>query len=821
MTHPLLPARTADFRTSYGFEPSFFDRTQADEARCHGAPRHGPTDPAPTNAPDRPSGYDVPMLANVFRQLNEEFLKSAAGERARREWTAAFEVILDFARVNGLGRAEAELLKLRSFRQAHQGAAVGGEIELYRPDYKPQLEALARHLHDSRIRLEDRCDALERLDGLDLCAARHRSEIRREVLRLQGMGGGLGEAVWSAFSELTLGHLAELLRAEPQLAHLDFSTPHALNPFAAAMRLPGHSLGSEQNDAYVVDVRLHADIVKRCSDAMEQRLGMTVIAQHLADEALLAVRTTLDREIDGALDLNHGPGHWAKLEKTVQTLAARFGALHARDFIELGEDDLPRGLTDDTRLLTIRIRHAMAQQKIAPAPMEQWLERRGVGDGHQRFMLFEGRWPYVVVDAAGKRETPMLRLPTLAEVDDLLRPPSGSQGPSAHRCDETTRRVLTTFADALRTAGPDPAAAVRQQVAADPTAEGLQTVIERQGLDDQALAAWLDEAAPRWSAAALDEALQLLIGGRRAAPLAALLAAWRAEGFADSWQRCVRGQAARDRALNTDARIQGPHADGDLPGQDRAPPQQQMLARVERQLGAITPLAAARARLQAFRACHPAGGDRQAAVAGSALREALDALRDLRAGPARLLTVPLLAEDGGLSEALESTFYAGSPARLQHELDLIFNVATGLDLSPEETASLLQVTSRDRIPVPSPFASAALLSGRFFVVDCLFDWASDMFRQGWLDTSAAKRLLLPDALEAGQAVAYVKDGPVFQALQRYLTRLDTARDLGMLKSSDLAAAASYAGTPALLHLAAERGGKKAAARLEAWRSQFG
>ncbi|WP_431050797.1 hypothetical protein [Roseateles sp. L2-2] len=821
MTLPSIAPWAADVRISYGFEPSFFDRRQDDDTRRLLAPEAGATRPAPTNAPERPSGYDAPELEREFRRLNGQFLTSVDGARARKEWTDAFVTLLDFARTNRLRKAEEELLKLQTFRQDHRGSMVGGEIELYRPDYKPQLEALVRHLGNDGIRLEDRCDALERLEGLDLCAARHRSEIRREALRLQGLGGGLGEAVWSAFSELALGHLAALLRAEPRLAHLDFTTPHALNPFAAAVRLPGHARRSEQNDAYVVDVRIHADIVQRCAGALEQRLGMTTIAQHLADDCLLAVRGTLAREIGGAaLDLCHGPGHWARLEKTVEQLAARFGDLHILDVIELDEDDQPRGLTADARLLTIRIRHNMARQQIAPAPMDQLLEERVVDGGPRRFRLFEGKWPYVVDDAPGMRKPAVLRLPTSAEIDDLIRPASGSQGLPARRFDDTARRVLTTFADGLRTTDAGPAVALRARVAADPSTEGLQTVIERQGLDDRTLAAWLDEAAPQWGAAALDDALQLLVGSRRATPLATLLSAWRAEGFADSWRRCVRDQAVRDRTLNADTRIQGQHEDGDLPGRGRPSPQQHLLARIEQQLGAVAPLADARACLQAFRERHPAGGDRRKAI-GLALLEALGALRLLRAGPARLLTVPLLAEDGGFSEALESTFYAGSAARLQDELTLISKIATGLDLSPEETATLLQVTSRDRVPVPSPFASAALLSGRSFLVDELFDWATELFDLKRLDPSAAKRLLLPDAVEAGQAVSLVNEGPVFRALLRYLERLDTACARGVLTAADLAAAGSSSGaSAALLRSAAERGGPRAVTLLEAWHSKF-
>ncbi|MFX1677672.1 hypothetical protein PV762_00410 [Mitsuaria sp. CC2] len=817
MTFHSLSPWTTDVQTSYGFEPAFFDRTQAQEAISPVVT----TGSGPTNAPERPPGYDEPMLANDFRKLNGEFLKSTDAERARSEWTVAFETILDFARAHRLQKAQDQLVALRDFRRDNLGPAVGGEIELYRPDYKPWMEAVAQHLGNDRISLEVRCEALQRIDGLGACPARHRDEFRQAALWLKGMGGGLGESVWCKFSALALGQLTELLRAEPQLAGHDFTTPHALTPFAAALRLPGFSRASERQDAYVLDIRLYGEVIRRCAARLEERLTMTLVAERLAEECLRDVHRTLSAKVSGvAIDLCDGTAHWTRLQETMEKLPARYGDLQLLDVVDLDEDGLPRSLTDDTRLLTLRIRGNMTRLQIAPAPRETFLERQGVAGDSRCFMLFEDKWPYVVEGGSGKDSTPRRRLPTAAEIDGLLRPAPGPHSPSTRRFDETTRRVLTAYADALRTKDLDPAAATRERVAANPTVEGLRIVIERQGLDDRALTAWLDDAAPRWDAAALDDALQLLIGSRRAAPLAALLAAWRVEGFADSWQRCVRDQAVRDRALNTDARIQGRDADGDLPDGGRRPPQQQMLARIEQQLGAVAPLAATRVCLQAFRERHPPGSDRKEAF-GFSLHETLDALRRVRAGPARLLTVPLLAEDGGLSEALESTFFAHNAERLQDELDLIFNVAIGLELSPEETATLLQVTSRDRIPVPSPFGSAALLSGRLFLVDCLFDWVTKMFRRGLLDPSAAKRVLLPDALEAAQAVPRVPNGKVFQALQRYLERLDTARDLGLLKSSDLVVAAGTSSdTPgALLRSAAERGGAVAAALLEKWRSK--
>lgn len=843
---PLSPW-TSDVQTSYGFEPTFFDGTHADERRVHVGQSASGTGPA--NAPERPPGYDVLDLADVFCKLNKAFLDSDAGRQARDEWAATHQEILDFAQANRLRKAQGQLLALLKFRHDHRGPRVNGEIELYRPDYKPRLEALARHLRNDRIRLEDRCDALERLEGLDLCAARHRAEIGREAMRLHGLGGGLGAAVWSAFSEMGLAHLMTLLRAEPRLAHLDFTTPHALHPFAAALRLPGHSLPSEENDAYVVDTRIVADVVKRCGVALERSLGMTTIAQHLADECLREVRETLARKTGGAaLDLCHGHGHWGWLLETVQALAGRFGDLHPCDVVGLGVDGMPRGLTDDTRILAIRIRLNMARQHIAPAPTQQLLEQRVVDGESRRFLWFEGQWPYVVIDGNGDHATPRLRLPTLLEIDDLRRPSRGPSGRPAHRLDEQGRQALAAFASLLPATAADPVA-TRERVAASPTAEGLQAVIERQGLDDDAVAAWLKDAAPRWDAPALDYALKLLIGGRRAAPLAALLTGWRAEGFTDSWQRCVRDQAVRSRTHNTDLRIQGRDEGGDIDdgegtlraalvfgqeaGRSRSlgfgagpqrpqRPQQLLLDRLERQFRDVVPLAATRARLREFRHRHPPGGDRSSEVVAPDLFDTIDGLRTLLAGPARLLSVPLLAEDAGMSEALDSSLFGHADGRFKDELALVYNMANGLALSPEQTVALLQVTSNDRVPVPSPLVSTVLLMGKAFVVDALFDWTTELFQKGMLDASAAKRLLLPDAWEAERAPSTVSGAPIVRTLTRYLERLDAACNAGVLNPFDLAVAAGASSDqPSNLLLAAAKSGREPAVkRLEEWRSTF-
>ncbi|ANH68683.1 hypothetical protein [Mitsuaria sp. 7] len=813
MTFPSPSSGASSVPTSYGFEAAFLESRRAAESRPGDTrPELLATGSAPAYAPRKLRGVEFGALKADFLALNTKFLESPEGLRAREEWQDAMTAVLAFAKQHGLEAATKELSHVVEFRKKNAGPHVHGEIELYRPDCKYWLERLAQHLGNPRIDLSSRCQALLELEGLEQCPERYTSEFKKRSLWLEGRSGGLGNSVWSAFSAVALDELRTLLRSEPRLADHDFSTPHALDPFAAALRLPGFSQASEIADTFVLDVKIYPEVVARCAASLAQRVDMTSIAERLAEDCLLAISQKIDSGVNGTqLDLCDGD-HWYLLVKALQELMPRFGDLHVHQVAALDDDGNPEGLTTDHRLLAIGIRHNMAQQGIAPAPEEQVLEER-VADrqGRQRMVLFEGRWPYVAIDEGGK-SGPLRRFMDRREIDALLRPTGQPRG-----LDARTRQALTAFAVSLSTAQLDPQA-TRELIASRPTAEGLETVIERQGLDDRELAAWLSKAAPSWDADLLDQALHLLLRGHGGASLAALFEAWNAEGFTDSWQRQLHDQAVRDRSLNTDLRVRGQHGDGDL-GSDRRVPQRELLSRVTQQLGPIVRLAGARARLVRFKKTYPAGSDRSN-VAGATWDELIAAVRWLRQGPARRLTVPLLQEVGGLTDALDSVLFSGSSRRLQDELALIRQLSIHGELSAEETAALLQVSDRSRHPVPSSLLSAALLAGKDSLIGSLSAWVTAMFREGLLDSASARRLLLPDGLEAEQAQSSVRGVHMQHALTRYFAGLDAACAAGVLRPHDLlTAAGAPMGEPsALLRVAAQRGGAEADAELQTWRT---
>lgn len=815
-----------DASHSYNFEAAFFDRRHA-EACGSTAPPPDATAHGPAYAPARPPGTEVRELRQEFMALNRVFLESPEGRRARDEWTATLASIVDFARSHRLTAAVEQLARLSRFREAHAGPKVDGEIDLYRPDYKPWMEALARLIGNERIDLRARCEALLRLDDLDRCTAAQGSEFRSQAMWLEGLSGGLGNSAWSAYAAVAMEHLRDLLRQEPELAGLDLSTPHVLHPFAAALRLPGFSRGLETTDAFVINIQVHQGIIDRCAVALRQRVSMTAIAERLADDCLQAIHQALTLRLGGRpFDILQGPGHWGLLNEVLEDLMPRFGPLDTRMVTDLDEDHVPQRLTNDPRLLTLGIRHNMARQGIAPPPLEEVLDDRVVDKERRRIMLFEREMPYVLLGEISSDGTGRRRLPDRQEIAELLNAravrgmPSAALGPQV-------RATLQAFLDTqlTRSCQSDPEQ-VRARVADRPTREGLDTVLGRQGLDDPARARWLREAAPHWPADALDHALDRLVGDRGAASLAALLDAWRTEGFSDSWHRQVRRQATRLRLSNTDARFRGRDVDGYPEGAggeaDLRSPQGELLDRIERQFGGTVPLANARAALRAFLLSHPIGGNRQRIVDSPSFERALQALGELRAGPARLLTVPLLLQDAGLSEALESTFYQGSPQGLAQELALVLHLADRLAFDSEEIAALLRVTDRQRLPVPSPLLSAALLNGRHFLMAPIFEWTSTLFWEERLGASAARRILMPDALEAEQARTQVRPAAVQQALSRYLSLLDSACEMGLLRPRDLAEAAGRdTGTPTgLLRAAAQRGGPGARDLLEAWCAKY-
>lgn len=819
MTFPSSSSWAPSVQTSYSFEPAFFDSKHAEESRLDGARADGlDAGPAPAYAPPPPPNSEISEFKPMLKRQNREFLESPDGHRAREEWQTAITAVLEFTGKHRLTAATTELSHLLAFRKKHAGPKPQGEIELYRPECKQALEAVVRHLGNEDISLQHRCQTLLRIEGLKECPQRHASELKRAALRLAGLAGGLGASVWSAFSDVALVHLRELLRGEARLAHHDLSTPHALDPFAAALRLPGFSLASELTDTFIIDVRAHADEIRRCADGLAQRMDMTTIAEHLADDCLMEVGQKLEDELKGAtLAVWEDLDHWPLLEKALQAFVPRFGDLHVHQVAALDDEgDLTGGLTDDPRLLAIGIRHNMAEQHIAPPPQEQVLQERRVHGKRERIVLFEGRWPYIALDdGTGEELNPPRRFLNRQEIDALLRPTGLPRG-----LDARTRQALRAFADSSSAARSDPEA-TRERVAACPTAAGLETVIERQGLDDLTLASWLSQAAPNWEADAFDHALHLLLRGHGGAPLAALLASWDAEGFTDSWQRQLHEQAVRDRSLNTEARVRGGDGveDGDAEVVDRPSPQRQLIGRFAKQLGRTVPVFPARVGLVRFKSAYPLGSDRSR-VGGPAWDGLISALQSLRSGPGRRLTAPMLNESAGLSDALETTFYQGGPERLLVELALIRRLSIQLDLSAEETAALLQVSGTAQYPVPSPLMSAALIAGKPFLVDSLFKWVTAMVREERLDSAAARRILLADAREAEQVVSTVKEPHVHAALTRYLSGLDTACAAGVLRPVDLLSAAGYPkGTPCtLLRAAAARGGGEA--DLQAWRASL-
>lgn len=796
MTFPLCGSSP-----TFGLNPELLDdlRTAVDTAARPSnavAPTAGRATPVYT--PDR-TGDPTADGRSSF-----DFLSGPLAAQARQEFQAAFHTVRDFAAAQGLTLATGELTHLLTSSHLLESERLSRGI-------KEPLERLAEMVNDPRIALADRSEILNRLSGLDLCCERCTSELRKAALELAAYCGDLRREIGVAFVQLCGAHLLELLRDEPRLQHLDLTTPHALLPFTQALRLPGLHRQETPSDRYALDIRIYQDVVARCGAALEQRIDAMTIADWLADRCLDELRPELIRRLGGETpDFMNGAGHFEQLERVLRELSCRFGPLNPYNACALDEDLQPSSLIGDARLLAMDIRRNMAATGLAPAPAQVTLDELADDAQRQRLLLVEGRHCVVVIDRPGDAR-PLSRPPTVEEA--LVRLDQGGHvDGAAMPLDERARASLVDLVVAR-----GPASVARRLVAEHPTAGGVRGIVDRVITDDDTLAGWMSGCVDRWPAPVLAEAFEAMLDAERGASLAALLRAWTAPGFPQTWMRLVRREASRNRARNVDARVARTHSDDDVATAQVRPAPCALLDRLERVLGGDHPLRACRAAARAFRAAHPIGPKRHPMDESAVRRLA----QDLRALPPNLAAA-VLSEDGGLSGALEASLFALDASKLRPELALVRRLSDALALGPEATGALLQVSSPDRYPTPFPLLGAALLMARTSAVDEVFAWTREMASTGHLDTDAVQRLLLPDTLSAEHARSPAPQAMLRMALEKHLRRLSLAAEDGLLSIAQLQAAAGLAGgaPSALLRTAVEACGDAGKAAWGAWRDRL-
>ncbi|WP_343632525.1 hypothetical protein [Roseateles sp.] len=527
-------------------------------------------------------------------KTQDRFKQGPDYNRAFEEFRVALQCVMAFARRQQ--RTRSMDVAIESFEALESRRK--RDMELLSPDIKMPLEALAEMIDDPGIKLAHKCLALEGVSGLDLCLERVRDELRKAALTMGAHAGGLRREVSAAFAPLVTAHLQDLLRAEPRMQYQDVTTPHVLAPFLRALRIPGMCPADAPQDRFAVDLRLHADIVKRCAAGLERKLDPMVLADGLADQCLIDLRADLAASLNGeTLDFFNGEGHFEKLERVVRDLSQRYGPLNPYSACELNEDAYPCGLAGDARLLAVDIRNNMTKKKLAPAPEQLTLDDRDVRGLRHRIQLFEGRRCLVAIEIPGGRTRQ--RPPTIEEAHGLLAQ-GGSIDGTPVALDERAREPLIDHIVAF-----DKPSIVRRVVASQPTLQGVRAVIDRIIPDDDTLAGWMSGLVHRWPAPVLDEALDATIVNRRGSALAELLRQWRGTGFPESWTRQIRREASWIRARNTDTRIAGRDADDSLRA-DLTQAQHALLDRLELLLGEI-PLAACREAARTFAAAHPPG----------------------------------------------------------------------------------------------------------------------------------------------------------------------------------------------------------------------
>ncbi|MDH0864612.1 hypothetical protein [Mitsuaria sp. GD03876] len=770
MTLPLTARHT------YGFEPAFFDRMEAEAQAAAGPDKPvRPDGQARHYAPDR----SLDPHAETGR-VRHAFLTSKEGEAALAEWDETFQDILAFAREHRLGKAERELMAMLAGRHnKNPNSGPGGVMNYLRADYKQSLEAIAGHLRDERIPLGVRQEILNSLDELDLCLERQLAECRRVALELGAHRSSLTAELGKALSELGEAHLRDLLQTEPGLGDHEAATPHVLLPFAKALRLPGLVHPGTPADHFTVDIRAHQDIVDRCAQALGRRIDSLAIADLLADRCLASLKAAVSERLGGMTpDLVGGEGHLEALQEATLALGSRFGPLNPISATCLKADSwTPLRLADDARMLAIDLRHNMTRLNAAPPPRDQLLETWESDGLRHRLGRFEDRRLYVRTEAAAGGAIPRLRPPTPAEVGrQIERLQLGPVRPDEAPMDAALQEVLVDHMVSM--ASPSK---VRTIAAELPTPNAVEHVIDRLGLDDDTLAGWMRDLPGQWSAEVLDRAFDAILRRRAAEALGVLLRDWRTPGFPSSWSRQVVRQAGIGAAMNQDRRVKGIDKDGD-PARVRRNAQRELLDRIEGMLASAkppVPMTPCRQALRAFAGRHPLGRARDA-IDERSLGAVIGSLDGLRKAIGGKLAVPLLSEDGGLAGALESSLFVGSERGMAAELALIRRLAEALALGSEDIEMMLRVESPDRAPEPVPLVAAALLKGRPAVIGAVFAWAAGMHRDGLLDAPALRRILQPAMPKAPRGEAKAVPRHIADARERHRNEVAKAVAAGLL-----------------------------------------
>lgn len=762
-----------------------------------------------TSSPPRVYGPKVTEDRAADLNAQDRFKREPAYEQARKEFAAALQLVMAFAReqtrTSDMAAAIESLEALE--RRQTRGA------RLLSPDIKMPLEALAEKIVNPRIAPAHKCSVLEGIRGLDLCPERIRDELYQAVCLIGAHEGGLLREVAAAYVPLVAARLQELLRAEPRMQYQDVTTPHVLNPFLEALELPRLHQADAPQDRFAVDLRLHGDIVKRCAAGLARTLGPLVMADWLADQCLIDLRADLAARLQGeTFELMDGDGHIKKLERSVLELSQRYGPLNSCSAFEWNDDGEPCGLARDASLLAVDIRNNMTENKLAQAPAQLTLDDRCVGGWRHRIQLLEGRRCIVLIDLPNG--TTRQRPPTIAEAQGLLAEGGRLDGmPIA--LDERARGPLIDHIVARGTPS-----IVRRVVASHPTRQGVRAVIDRIISDDDTLAGWMSGTVHRWPAPVLDEALDAMIVNRRGRALGELLREWRGTGFPEAWMRQIRREASWTRALNTDTRVAGRDEDDSLRA-DLTQSQHALLDRIEHLLGDEVSLPDCRRAARSFAAAHPLGQPRVAIDDKSLDQLAGALLRSLPDNLVQRLAPPVLGEDGGLSGALDAALFALDSRKVNAELALVRRLSDSLSLTPEATGALLQVTSAERFPVPFPLLGAALLMGREQAVAAVFAWTRAMFRDGRLDAREAGRILLPETLWAEHAFSPAPARLLGLALGRFLRELTLATEDGVLSAEHLRAAAGRSGGQplTLLETAASLSDRAGEEGWQAWRER--
>ncbi|OWQ93633.1 hypothetical protein CDN99_04025 [Roseateles aquatilis] len=715
-----------------------------------------------------------------------DFVRGADFEQARAQWNDAMTWLLSFARSH-LAASDVQLFE--TFARAPSLKAVsskstdfrGSEVEYYRPEFKQTLETFARQLSLPGTPIQARREAMQVVaEGLNLCRERIIADMRNQTLRLASLDPSLPAEVRRAFNDMTQVHLQELLRLEPALKSEDLSTPHLLGNYARAMGLP---FGGDPTkiDEFGRDVRASQELTQRCRMQLSQRVTPLTVTELLAENFVETLKHTISLRLKGAaLDLRHDVNHWWLVDNAVQELGARFGPVPTGNAVEFSDTLEPDRLCRHPGLVAIAIRRNMADQRLAPPPVETLLEEVVEGESIRRFIVLDERLPCVQEGRPGAWHE---RLPSLDEVRRILAGSDGPDGPSSPQLSDDLRERLAEIA--LAGVSLDDA----KRWAIDiPSRTAVRVVLTRS--EPTGMLDWLSRlATPRTPEGVMEEAFMQLLQNKSEPALRMLLDRWSGPGLGDAWIRQLRAEALRGRMQNTDLRNADEVGTWSSLSEVSRNPEAELMDRVVSVLKSGPAVADCRASLREFSQREPLGKAR--GVTEGSLNRALAPLVALRKEPEGRLTAPMLREDGKLSEALHAACGWIDARALLAELALIRRLAQKLALSGDEIGALLHVRGGD-FPVPYPLIGIVVQNGRQAQTRALIDWLRDLHAQGLVDAKTAGRILLPDTAAAEREHPNVSKWPIAHALKAYLDGLLAAQRAGWLTCDDLRTAVGLA-----------------------------